>query len=87
LTVLAWLLTIALLVLLVAVAMLLLPVLLIRVVVLLVLRRWWVGGVAAVGIVALIVLALALRSAVAVLLGSLAILVMCRRGVLALCAC
>lgn len=80
----ARLLTVALLVLLVTVTMLLLTVLLIWVVILLVLRRWWVGRVAAVGIVALIVLAL--RSAVAVLLRSLAILVMGRRRVLALCA-
>ena len=52
-TVLAGLLTVALLVLLIAVA-----VLLRLLTVLLVLRRWWVGRVAAVGVVALVVLTL-----------------------------
>lgn len=86
LTVLAGLLTVALLMLLIAVAvlLLLLTVLLVRVVVLLVLRWWWVGRVAAVGIVALIVLSL--WGAIAVLLGSLAVRVMRWRRVLALCA-
>lgn len=82
--VLARLLTVALLVLLVAVAMLLLTILLAGVMVLLVLRRGWVRRVATIGIIALALIVRALRNAVAVLLGSLAILVMGRRRVLAL---
>ena len=65
--------------------MLLLAVLLVGVVILLVLCSWWVGRVAAVGVITLVVLTL--WSAIAVLLGSLAVLIMRWGRVLALDTC